>query len=137
MNTEVLAISIDSQFTHKVWQEQELSKLVEGGIPYPMLSDTGGTIGSLYGVYDEQEHVNIRGRFIVDADGNLQAIEILPPPVGRSVKELVRQLQALQHTQRTGEATTCDWVPGGTTLKPGPDLVGNVWKVWRPDISLD
>lgn len=49
----MLSVSVDSIYAHKVWQEVELSKMVEGGIPYPMLSDSGGKIGSLYGVYDE------------------------------------------------------------------------------------
>ena len=106
--------------------------MVEGGVPYPLLADTGGKIGSLYGVYDEEQGVNIRGRFFIDPDGVLQSLEILPPPVGRSVKEMLRQLKALRHARATGEATVCDWTPGDTTLKPGAELVGNVWKVWKP-----
>jgi peroxiredoxin (alkyl hydroperoxide reductase subunit C) len=46
---------VDSQFSHKIWQEEELSKVLPGGVPYPMLSDSGGMIGSFYGVYDEIE----------------------------------------------------------------------------------
>jgi alkyl hydroperoxide reductase subunit AhpC len=61
LDVEVLSCSVDSQFTHKIWQEVELSKMVDGGVPFPMLSDTGGTIGTLYGVYDEEGGVNIRG----------------------------------------------------------------------------
>ena len=45
-------MSTDSRFTHKIWQEEELMKMVEGGVPFPMLSDAGGLIGKLYGVYD-------------------------------------------------------------------------------------
>lgn len=47
METEILAISVDTVYTHKVWQEGELSKMVPGGLPYPMLSDLGGKIGML------------------------------------------------------------------------------------------
>ncbi len=109
--------------------------MVEGGVPYPMLSDPGGKIGKQYGVYDESAGINVRGRFIIDPDGVIQAIEILSPPVGRNVSELIRQLQAYQHVRKTGAKEVCPsgWRPGKTVLKPGPALVGNVWKVWRPE----
>ncbi len=129
---EVLSVSVDSRFSHKIWNEVELSKMVEGGIPFPMLSDQGGRIGAAYGVYDEAAGVNVRGRFLVDPDGVIQAMEVLTPPVGRNPDELIRQVQAFQHVRKTGEPTPSGWTPGGTTLKPGPDLVGNVWKVWKP-----
>ena len=129
---EVLSVSVDSRFIHKIWNEAELSKMVEGGIPYPMLSDQGGRIGAVYGVYDEAAGVNIRGRFIIDPDGVIQAMEVLTPPVGRNPDELIRQVQAFQHVRETGEATPSGWTPGETTLKPGPDLVGKVWEVWKP-----
>lgn len=134
LGVEVLAVSTDSRFTHKIWNEIELSKMVEGGIPFPMLSDQGGRIGTVYGVYDEEAGVDIRGRFIIDPDGVIQAMEVLPPPVGRNPDELIRQIQAFQHVRATkgAEATPSGWTPGQPTLKPGPDLVGKVWEVWKP-----
>ena len=129
----MLSMSTDSRFTHKIWNEEELSKMVEGGIPYPMLSDQGGRIGTVYGVYDEAAGVDIRGRFIIDPDGVIQAMEVLTPTVGRNVGELIRQVKAFQHVRATGEATPSGWQPGKTTLKPGPDLVGKVWEVWKPE----
>ncbi len=132
LGVEVLSMSTDSQFVHKMWQEEELSKMVKGGVPFPMLSDAGGRIGRIYGVYDEEAGVNVRGRFLIDPDGVIQAMEILSPPVGRNVEELIRQIKAFQHVRKTGEATPSGWQPGKTTLKPGPDLVGKVWEVWKP-----
>jgi peroxiredoxin (alkyl hydroperoxide reductase subunit C) len=86
-----------------------------------------------YGVYDEVGGVNTRGRFIIDPDGVIQAVEVLTPPVGRNVSELIRQIQAFQLIRKTkgAEATPSGWEPGKPTLKPGPDLVGKVWKVWK------
>ena len=133
LGVEVLSMSVDSVFVHKIWQEEELSKMVDGGVPYPMLSDQGGKIGTVYGVYDEAAGVNVRGRFLIDPDGVIQAMEVLTPPVGRNSAELVRQVKAFQHVRETGEATPSGWTPGKTTLKPGPDLVGKVWKVWKPE----
>jgi peroxiredoxin (alkyl hydroperoxide reductase subunit C) len=132
LDVEVLSVSVDSRFTHKIWTEVELSKMVEGGIPYPVLSDQGGRIGAVYGVYDEAAGVNLRGRFLIDPDGVIQAMEVLTPPVGRNPYELIRQVQAFQHVRKTGEATPSGWTPGGKTLKPGPGLVGRVWEVWQP-----
>jgi peroxiredoxin (alkyl hydroperoxide reductase subunit C) len=131
-----MSISADSVFSHKIWQEEELSKMVEGGVPFPMLSDQGGRIGTAYGVYDEAAGINIRGRFLIDPDGVIQAMEVLTPPVGRNVAELIRQVQAFQHVRATGEATPSGWKPGKLTLKPGPDLVGKVWQVWKPEMAF-
>ena len=133
LGAEVLSVSVDSVFAHKVWHEEELSKMVEGGIPYPMLSDQGGKIGTLYGVYNEEAGVNIRGRFLIDPDGVIQAMEVLTPPVGRNVSELVRQIKAYQHTRETGEVMPSGWQPGKPTLKPGVGLAGKVWKVWKTE----
>jgi len=125
-------MSMDSRFVHKIWQEEELSKMVPGGVPYPMLSDAGGRVGDVYGIYDEAAGVDIRGRFIIDPDFVIRAMEVLTPEVGRNFDELVRQVKAFQHVVKTGEVTPAGWQPGGKTLKPGPDLVGKVWQVWKP-----
>lgn len=132
LGVEFLAISTDSRFSHKIWQEEELAKMVPGGVPYPMLSDPGGRIGQVYGVYDNEAGVDIRGRFIIDPDGVIQAAEILTPPVGRNPAELLRQVQAFQHVRATGEVCPSGWQPGKKTLKPGPELVGKVYEVWNP-----
>jgi alkyl hydroperoxide reductase subunit AhpC len=128
----VFSISIDSNFSHKIWNEIELSKMVDGGIPFPMLSDPGGRIGRLYNVYAENAGVDIRGRFIIDPEFDVRAMEVLTPEVGRNVSELIRQLRALKHVMETGEVTPSGWQPGGKTLKPGAKLIGNVWKEWKP-----
>ncbi len=134
LGVDIIAVSVDSMFVHKVWDESELAKMVDGGIPFPMVADGAGNLGRVYGVYDENAGVDIRGRFIIDPDGVIQAAEILTPPVGRNVEETIRQVKAFQHVRATGGAEACPsgWQPGGITLKVGPDLVGNVWKVWKP-----
>jgi len=135
LGVQVLAMSTDSRFSHKIWHEEELSKMVPGGIPYPMLSDAGGKIGEMYGVYDEAGGVDIRGRFLIDPDGIIQAMEVLTPAVGRNVSELFRQVQAFQHTRASkgAEVMPSGWQPGRDTLKVGPHLVGKVWTVWTTD----
>lgn len=137
LGVEVLSMSVDSVFVHKMWNDTELSKMVDGGVPFPMLSDAGGKVGTVYGIYDEAAGVLTRGRFIIDPDGVVQGFEVLTPPVGRNVAETIRQIQAFQLVRETGgaEATPSGWRPGKLTLKPGPDLVGRVWEVWTTDLE--
>jgi len=139
LGVEVLSVSVDSPFVHKVWNDSELSKMVDGGVQFPMLSDQGGKIGTLYGIYDEEGGVETRGRFIIDPDGIVQGFEVLTPPVGRNVDESVRQVKAFQLVRESegSEATPSGWQPGKKTLKPGPDLVGNVWKEWSVKDNYD
>jgi peroxiredoxin (alkyl hydroperoxide reductase subunit C) len=134
LGVQVLSASTDSTFTHKMWVEEELSKMTKNGIPWPMLSDAAGHLGKVYGVYEEDAGVNIRGRFLIDPDGVIQAMEVMTPPVGRKIGEAIRQIKAFQHVRaaKGTEACPAEWEPGLPTLKPGPDLVGKVWKVWQP-----
>jgi peroxiredoxin (alkyl hydroperoxide reductase subunit C) len=118
-----------------MWNDHELVKMVDGGVPFHMLSDQAGNIGKAYGCYDENQGIELRGRFIIDPDGVIQAMETLTPPVGRRIAETIRQVQAFQVVRASGgaEATPAGWMPGEPTLKPGPALVGNVWKEWKPN----
>ena len=138
LGVEVISVSVDSQFVHKVWNDQELSKMAGKDVPFHMASDGPGNVGRVYGVYDENAGVELRGRFLIDPDGVIQAMEVLTPPVGRQINETIRQIKAFQHVRATKGAEACPagWEPGKKTLKPGPDLVGNVWKVWNPKDDL-
>jgi peroxiredoxin (alkyl hydroperoxide reductase subunit C) len=132
-------MSVDSVFVHKMWNDHEISKMVDGGVPFQMLSDGGGKVGNAYGVYDEEAGVENRGRFIIDPDGIVQGFEVLTPPVGRNVSETIRQIKAFQHIRKTEgtEATPSGWKPGKLTLKPGPELVGKVWEVWKTSMESE
>ncbi|TCS83146.1 peroxiredoxin (alkyl hydroperoxide reductase subunit C) [Tepidibacillus fermentans] len=132
LGVQVLSVSTDSMFVHKMWNDEELSKMVDGGVQFPMLSDNG-EIGRKYGVFKESEGVDMRGRFIIDPDGVIQAMEVLTPPVGRRVDEALRQIQAFQHVRNSNytEVTPAGWTPGKPTLKPNPELVGKIWKEWK------
>lgn len=134
LGVEIISMSVDSVFTHKMWNDHELVKMVDGGIPWHMATDAAGNVGKVYGVYDTDSGVEMRGRFIIDPDGTIQAMEVLTPPVGRNMKETIRQIQAFQHVRNTKgkEAMPAEWEPGKPTLKPGPALVGRVWEVWKP-----
>ncbi len=127
-------MSVDSVYVHKVWNDNELSKMIPGGAPFPMLSDPGGRIGRVYEVYNEEPGVDLRGRFIIDPDGVIQGYEVLTSVVGRSTEEMLRQLAAFQivRASKEKEFTPADWKPGMATLKPMIELVGKVWEIWKP-----
>jgi NADH-dependent peroxiredoxin subunit C len=133
MGVEVLACSVDSHFVHKAWHDTELSKMVPDGIPYPLISDADGSVGRAYGVYDDANKINIRGRFLIDPDGIVQAAMVLTPPVGWNVDEAIRLVQAFQLVRASNGAVVCpsSWKPGKATLKPGAELVGKVWETWK------
>ena len=76
--------------------------MVEGGVPFHMASDQAGNVGRAYGVWDENQGIELRGRFIIDPDGVIQAMEVLTPPVGRRFAESVRQIQAFQLVRGLG-----------------------------------
>ncbi|WP_115737025.1 MULTISPECIES: thioredoxin-dependent peroxiredoxin [Peptoniphilus] len=135
LGVQVISVSVDSQFVHKIWNDNELSKIAGMDIPFPMIADSSGAIGELYGVYDSEAGVDVRGRFIIDPEGIIQGMEILTPPVGRNVEEAIRQIKAYQYVREAKgtEVTPAGWQPGAKTLKPGPELVGNVWKTWTVD----
>ncbi len=134
LGVEVISVSVDSHFVHKMWNDHELVRMVEGGVPFHMASDQAGNIGRAYGVWDEGQGIELRGRFLIDPDGVIQAMEVMTPLVGRKLAETIRQVQAFQlvRASKGTEATPAGWMPGDPVLKPGPDLVGNVWKVWKP-----
>ncbi|MBU8911933.1 MAG: alkyl hydroperoxide reductase, partial [Desulfobacterales bacterium] len=98
-----------------------------------------GKVGTIYGIYDENAGIETRGRFIIDPDGVVQGYEVLTPPVGRNVSESIRQIQAFQlvRDSKGTKATPSGWTPGKMTLKPGPDLVGKVWEVWKTEMAYE
>jgi alkyl hydroperoxide reductase subunit AhpC len=135
LGAEVLAVSVDTVATHMDWQERELSRMVEGGARFPMLADAGGRIGSLFGVYDAEAGVNVRAHFLIDPEGMIQAMEMVAPPIGRNVAEILRQLRALAHHRSTGRYMPCGWEPGRPALNTegeNPASSGKVWEIWKP-----
>lgn len=120
-------------FVHKVWEEQELSKISKVKMPFPMVSDLNGSIGKMYDVYNEELKLNLRGTFIIDPEGVVQAAEVLSAGSGRSITETIRKIHAVQHVKCSNgkEVTPVNWEPGKQVLVPSPELAGNVWTVWK------
>jgi peroxiredoxin (alkyl hydroperoxide reductase subunit C) len=69
----------------------------------------------------EDAGIALRGRFLVNPDGVIVAQEVQAPPVGRSVKEFIRQIRAHQHAHTSGEVCPANWSPGKKTLPVNTD----------------
>lgn len=107
LGAEVLAASTDSEWSHKAWFEKDLPD-----VDYPILADTTQNVSRAYGVLDESNGESQRGLFIIDPEGLVKYIIISAGSVGRSVKEVLRVLEALQ----SGELCPVEWEPGQDTL---------------------
>jgi NADH-dependent peroxiredoxin subunit C len=126
MGVDVVAISTDTKFSHKRFVETEP---ILAGLKMTIGADPTGEVSRNYGVWIEQEGLALRGRFIINPDGIIVAEETVAPSVGRSVKELIRQLEAWQHAHDTGEVCPANWCKGKKTLPVNTDeekMTGNV-----------
>eukprot|EP01102_Stenamoeba_stenopodia_P003102 TRINITY_DN13028_c0_g1_i1.p1 TRINITY_DN13028_c0_g1~~TRINITY_DN13028_c0_g1_i1.p1 ORF type:complete len:284 (+),score=83.30 TRINITY_DN13028_c0_g1_i1:47-853(+) len=121
INTELLAISVDSKFSHLAWANTPRDDGGLGGdLRVPLISDISHKISSDYGVLIEGAGFTNRGLFIISDKGVLRHITINEPPVGRSVTETLRLVQAFQYTDAHGEVCPIDWTPGKPTIVPNP-----------------
>jgi len=115
---ELIAASTDSQFSHFAWVNTPRKSGGLGPINIPLLADKNAEIARKYGIYKEDEGIAFRGLFIIDGKQNLRQITVNDIPVGRSVDETLRLVQALQFTDKHGEACPAGWKPGSKTIKP-------------------
>uniref|UniRef100_A0A1I7YUX9 thioredoxin-dependent peroxiredoxin n=1 Tax=Steinernema glaseri TaxID=37863 RepID=A0A1I7YUX9_9BILA len=117
LDTAVLACSTDSQFAHRAWVNQPRKHGGLGEIEIPILADTTHKISTDYGVLKEDEGIAYRGLFIIDSCGIIRQITINDLPVGRSVDETLRLVQAFQYTDKHGdEVCPAGWQPGKDTI---------------------
>ncbi|XP_062943681.1 peroxiredoxin-4-like [Cynocephalus volans] len=120
IKTEVVACSVDSQFTHLAWINTPRRQGGLGPIRIPLLSDLTHQISKDYGVYLEDSGHTLRGLFIIDDKGILRQITLNDLPVGRSVEETLRLVQAFQYTDKHREVCPAGWKPGSETIIPDP-----------------
>lgn len=120
LNTEVLGVSVDSQFTHLAWIQTDRKEGGLGELAYPLVADLKKEIGTAYNVLTE-DGVALRGLFIIDREGVIQHATINNLAFGRSVDETLRVLQAIQYVQsHPDEVCPANWQPGEKTMNPDP-----------------
>ncbi|EUB64940.1 Thioredoxin peroxidase [Echinococcus granulosus] len=115
---QLLACSTDSGYCHLAWNNVSRKEGGVQGMRIPMLADTNHKISRDYGVLIEDQGIALRGLFIIDDKGVLRQITINDLPVGRSVDEALRLLDAFQFTDKHGEVCPANWQPGSKTFKP-------------------
>ncbi|XP_035390643.1 peroxiredoxin-2 [Electrophorus electricus] len=115
---EVIAVSTDSHFSHLAWINTPRKQGGLGSMNIPLLADLTHSISRDYGVLKEDEGIAYRGLFVIDNKGILRQITINDLPVGRSVDETLRLVQAFQHTDKHGEVCPAGWKPGSDTIIP-------------------
>ncbi|XP_025109048.1 peroxiredoxin-like isoform X1 [Pomacea canaliculata] len=119
INCEVLACSTDSVFSHLAWVNTPRKQGGLGNMNIPLLEDKTGQISRNYGCFKEEDGIAYRGLYVIDGNGTLRQITINDLPVGRSVDETLRLVQAFQYTDKHGEVCPAGWKPGSDTIKPG------------------
>ncbi len=118
LNTEILAVSVDTKFSRKRFVETE--PLLKG-LKLTIAADGNQEVSRAFGVLIEEEGVALRGRFLFNPDGVCVAQEVQADSVGRNVNEFLRQVQAWQHATNTGEVCPAGWRPGKKTLPVNTD----------------
>jgi peroxiredoxin (alkyl hydroperoxide reductase subunit C) len=121
LNTEILGVSVDSEFSHLAWIQTDRKSGGVGDLNYPLVSDIRKEISSAYNVLVPDAGISLRGLFIIDKDGIIQHATINNLAFGRSVDETLRTLQAIQHVQsHPDEVCPAGWQPGEKTMIPDP-----------------
>jgi len=123
---EVISVSTDTTYAHLAWRDSE--KLL-AKVKYLMGADPTGTVSRLFGVYDEETGLALRGTFIINPQGKLVMSEVLLYNVGRDADELLRKLEANVYLMlHPHEACPAKWKQGAKTLKPDEKMVGKVYE---------
>ncbi|HCC20407.1 MAG TPA: alkyl hydroperoxide reductase [Verrucomicrobiales bacterium] len=128
-NVQVVGCSTDTEFSHWAWLQTPKNKGGIQGVNYPLVADTNKTISNDYdvlaGEYTEDEEGNLavdgemvayRGLFLIDKEGIVQHQVVNNMPLGRSVKECLRIVDALQHFEEHGEVCPMDWQKGDDAM---------------------
>ncbi len=128
-NTQLLGASIDSQFTHLAWTRTPRTEGGLGKIEFPMIADLTKQISRDYGVLNDGG-VALRGLFLIDGKGVVRHLLINDLPLGRSVDEALRMVDALAHFEKHGEVCPANWRPGAKSMKADPSGAKTYFAEW-------
>ncbi|MGC8744189.1 MAG: peroxiredoxin [Verrucomicrobiia bacterium] len=129
LGVEVISVSTDTKFSHLAWRDSE--KLLEN-VKYLMGADPTGKVSRLFGVYDHNTGLALRGTFVISPQGKLVSSEVNFYNVGRNADELVRKMEANVYlAAHPDEACPAKWKQGAKTLKPSEAMVGKVYEALK------
>jgi peroxiredoxin (alkyl hydroperoxide reductase subunit C) len=124
-NCEVIGVSVDSRFTHFAWKNTPVENGGIGQIKYPLVEDLTKSIARSYGVLFN-DAVALRGLFLIDTKGVVRHAIINDLPLGRSVNEALRMVDALQFVETHGDQVCpANWQEGDDAMKPTADGVAS------------
>ena len=119
-NTEVLAVSVDSKYSHLAWIQTPRNQGGIGDIAYPLIADLKKEICAAYNVLNDDGEAD-RGLFIINPEGMVMHMTVNKAPVGRNVDETLRVLQAYQYVEANpDEVCPANWTPGDKTMLEDP-----------------
>ena len=121
-DTEIVGVSVDSQYTHLAWKKTPVERGGIGPIRYPLVSDLSKRIARDYGVLVNDE-VALRGLFLIDRQGVIRHALVNDLALGRSIDETLRMVDALRFNEERGEVCPADWKAGKEGMKPTADGV--------------
>jgi peroxiredoxin (alkyl hydroperoxide reductase subunit C) len=134
----VVGCSVDSKFSHYAWINTPREKGGIEGVTYPLVADLSKTIAENYGVlaghYDYNEEGMMvfegkaqayRGLFLIDKEGLIRHALINDMPLGRSIDEAIRMVDALHHFEEYGEVCPANWEEGDEAITESQESVGN------------
>jgi len=116
-NTKVIAVSVDSHFSHHAWKAMPVNKGGIGNIQFPLVSDLKKSISTAYNVLNE-DGVSYRATFLIDEGFNIRHFLVNDLPLGRNVDETLRMIDALEHYSTHGEVCPAGWKKGDQGMSP-------------------
>lgn len=120
-NTQVIALSVDSEHSHYAWVNTPQNK---GGIDivtYPLVADLNKSISRDYDVLLYEEGVALRGTFLIDQKGIVRHQTVNDLSLGRNIEEFIRLIDALQFSEKHGEVCPANWKKGERSMKPSQE----------------
>jgi peroxiredoxin (alkyl hydroperoxide reductase subunit C) len=117
-DTQVVGCSVDSVYSHLAWLNTPRQKGGIKGVEYPLVSDITKKISKDYDVLLEQEGISYRGLFLIDKEGIVRHQIVNDFPLGRSIEEVLRILDAWCSYEKHGEVCPANWSVGNQTMKP-------------------
>ena len=138
LGVKVAAVSTDSKYSHLAWTQVPRSKGGLGKMRIPLLADVSKSMSRAFGCLiddanDADNGVALRATYIIDPFGVVRSVQINDLPVGRSVDEVLRILQAFQHVEKHGEVCPANWVPGKPTMIADPKASQSYFSVHAKD----
>ena len=123
-DTEVIGVSVDSEFSHWAWKNTPVEKGGIGNVQYPIVADLKKQISRDYGVLID-DAVALRGTFLIDKEGVVRHAVVNDLPLGRNIDEALRMVDALQFTEKHGDVCPANWNEGDEAMKPTADGVAD------------